>query len=1236
MTFTITINGKELIAFPGQTILQVAEENGIEIPTLCYDKKVHIYGACGACLVEAEGNAKLLRACATEATTGMVIHTESERAVSARKMALELMLSDHTGDCRPPCREACPGLTDCQGYVGLIANGQYQAAVEVIKEQLPLPASIGRVCPHPCEDACRRQMVEEPISIAWLKSFAADMDLAADSPYLPDIAEASSKTVAIIGAGPAGLTAAYFLAKEGHRVEIFEAMPAAGGMLRYGIPEYRLPKEVLDKEIALIENMGVIINCNVKIGRDTQFSDLKDHYDAVFIAIGAWQSSDLGSPGQELKGVLGGIDFLIDVVQGHSVNMGEKVAVVGGGNTAMDACRTAVRLGAKEVYILYRRTREEMPAAAIEITEAIEEGVDFRFLVAPIEVLGDSEGKVTGIRLQKMALGEPDASGRRRPVAIEGEEEILELDTVIAAIGQKVVPDGIEVDLTRWNTIIADANTFQTNIEGVFAGGDAINNGPGIAIEAIGHARRAAQTIDNYLRRDNNLSNSPPSLARGEGPKGQGGAKGEMSRGDRGASSPLQYNYIVTQNNLTKEDFTDEKVISRPHMAHMSPEERKTNFREIVYGYTKEQAQMEAARCLECGCADFFECKLIQYGNQYDVQPERLIENTRERRDFDNHPFIERNVDKCILCGLCVRICDEVVGATALGLVNRGFDTLVQPEFMKSLRDTDCISCGQCVNACPTGALLEKWPGQKRVPLAEELTPSVCAYCSIGCNTIIASKEDMLCRVLPDNRRGDSRIARAHHDAPLQPAGDKSVVMGKLCVRGRFGAGFQLNGERVIAPYLPPVAKATSPLASEGGKKAERGNTLPPLLKGGCHEVTGGIAPLQEAAQEFAKKAQEIISRHGTESFGIAIGDKLTMEDMYLAEKLGRTVIGTPHIGCFNKKPNAMTEAFGIDRSLNTFAEIGSADCIIYVGGDIMKLHPVLGMELKKAAGELVIISDEDSLADNWASLKIKPQNDLTILKEILTDKYITAKRPLLIFDEQTVSYEAAKLLTSIAVQAGQTGIIQLKPKNNSQALPVFGIKDRVALNAALPNLHALLVIGEDVSDLNRSNPELLVVMDSHITETMHEADIVFPLAPGLESEGHFINSEGRVQHLSPAFKPLSGYENRQILTVLANSLGANWDYTSIDCVTEDMIADNALLSGMRNEKEFFWPDNQRIIAPPPADGYSPRPFGPPPSQAKGASSPLQDDGMPLFEKLTLTDCSENALIAFLEKEGIN
>ena len=681
----LTINGKAIQVEEGTTILQAARDNGIYIPTLCYDEAVKVYGACGLCVVEAQGMPKLLRSCSAKCSEGMVINTESDRVVHSRKIAMELLMSAHDGDCIAPCQLNCPARTDCQGYVGLIANGEYDSAIRLIKNKISLPASIGRVCPHPCESACRRKNVDEAISIAQLKAFAADVDLNGEK-YIPEKSAPTGKRIAIIGGGPAGLTAAYKLAIMGHEVAIYDMMEKMGGMLRYGIPQYRLPKEILDKEISIIEGLGVKMNNGFKLGREISIEGLKSIYDAVIVAVGAWQSSSMRTPGEELDGVYGGIDFLRSVILGEPVEIGESVAICGGGNTAMDACRTAVRLGAKNVYVVYRRTRNEMPAEKIEIDEAEEEGVQYKFLTNPISFNGEN-GKVKSITLQVMELGEPDESGRRSPVPVEGKTEEIEVDSVIMAIGQKLVKEDVaELELTDRGNIKADIDTFETNIDGVFAIGDATNRGASIAIEAIGEANRCSVAVDAYLKGEEIDTRVPYISRRDE----------EMI------------------------DYSSKEKCERKRPKVLDAEYRRHNFDEVCLGYTEEEAQAEASRCLECGCKEYFKCRLLSVAQRYDINPARFKGEMPQKYTANSNEFIERNSAKCILCGLCVRSCKEVMNISAIGLMGRGFKTEVAPAFNLPLDQTKCTNCGLCVQLCPTGALTEKSALKKQVPLNEE------------------------------------------------------------------------------------------------------------------------------------------------------------------------------------------------------------------------------------------------------------------------------------------------------------------------------------------------------------------------------------------------------------------------------------------------------------------------------------------------------------------------------------
>ncbi len=466
-----------------------------------------------------------------------------------------------------PCRHACPAGINVPLYVYLAGDGKFQESLAIVREKVPFPGVLGRVCIHPCEEACRREALNDPISIKFLKRFVADRDAGFWKHYSKKLPP-TGKKVAIVGSGPAGLTAGYYLAKAGHAVTIFEQFPVAGGMMRVGIPDYRLPPDVLEKEIDIIREAGVEIKFNTKIESiDALF---KDGYQAIFLAPGAHHGQTLGVEGEDLPGVYDGASFLREVNLGNKVKMGRKVAVIGAGNVAIDSARVAWRVGAREVTIVYRRTRAEMPAAPEEVEAALEEGIKIEFLTSHLKVAPKGDKLV--LTCNRNSLGEPDASGRRRPVTIKGSEFDVEYDIVIAAIGQVPdIPAGFRVKTGR-NSIQAKPGTLETSIQSVWAGGDAVTGVDDVAlsvIRAIAHGRKAASSIDMYLGGSGNIE--------------------EELTGER---------KIGLCAGLTPGDFSQEKRVKMPCLP---PEKVKDNFTEVELGLYHDEAVAEGRRCFQCG-----------------------------------------------------------------------------------------------------------------------------------------------------------------------------------------------------------------------------------------------------------------------------------------------------------------------------------------------------------------------------------------------------------------------------------------------------------------------------------------------------------------------------------------------------------------------------------------------------------------------------------------------------------
>lgn len=1203
----VILNGKAVKGNKNETILSLAKRHGYNIPTLCNDHRLEPYSSCYICVVEIEGMRGLQPACSTKIAEGMKIETNNGKVFKARKTALDLLLSNHYADCTGPCKQTCPAGVDVQGYISYIDKGMYNEAVELIKETNPFPAVCGRVCVRPCEVACRRNLLDEgnPVGIDYMKRFAADWDLDSATKFIPNLKPATGKRVAIVGSGPAGLSAAFFLQKEGHQCDVYEAAPKAGGWLRYGIPEYRLPNYLLQREIDNITELGAKIFYNQKLGKNLTYKALKFKYDSVILAIGCQKATSIGCEGDDAPNVLLGIDFLkkMELTNEHFNFKGKKIAVIGGGNTAMDCCRSARRCGSENVSVIYRRTENEMPANPIEIHESKLEGVEYNFLTAPVKVNKNAEGQAISITCIKMGLGEPDASGRRRPVPIEGSEFEIEVDYILAAIGQKTVIEFVnevnrstdigELKLTKWGDIDANPTTLQTGVKYIFAAGDGVT-GAATLIQAIGQAKIAARSCHQFL------SGIP--------------------------MEPEHKEFISKRDNFkvqVKADYLNKyEKLHREEMPTLNPLNRK-NFNEVELGYENETiVKNEAQRCMECGCVAYYDCDLKRYSTTYEADQKHYTGAFIKKEVDFRHPFIEIDNNKCILCSRCVRICSEVVGAKALGLVDRGFITYLAPAMDEALQDTTCESCGLCLSACPTAALSENLafkPGPVKLNEAD----TICNYCSVGCSITLHHKKNFVMKV----------------------TGKKGTVNtdGNLCKYAKFG--YQ---------YLNDKNRITKPLLKENGTFKE--------------------ISFAEAYDMLTYKIKSVKPNENA----FYAGARLSNEEMYLVQKLARIGAKTNNITSFHYI-NRGGGYFGNAIANASFADLYNASKIYLIGSEINDDNAVAGFFVNnaqhlKSIPMTVVTNHKHSSVEHKADevIRIKSyfdfvkalnhyilsnglQNQLFVndctkgfeeyKKNLLSENYaelvkragITKEaieqfaqeynnqlNAIIVFSEKELSSHTTSEIKNLALITGKlgktaNGIISLKEKNNSQGLFDMGVCSRIGVGGVsildegyqaklkakwgisefpqliIENQKELLedkklknifIFGEDpigcAIDSNEVSAwfkslDFIMVQDYFLTETAKQANLILPASFPIETGGSFTNTQKIIQKFEHVFElKMERSAIEQLLDIIAK-----FGYKGLSDVTDVMMEAISLLPDNDVERFEFTStqnDNQNRI----------------------------------------------------------
>ena len=1207
-TVNLSINGKNVKAEEGQSVLDAATSCGIYIPSLCYYlgltplPEVVPDMACQLCAVEANGEIAL--SCTTSVAEGMKVETETPKVRRLRKKKLTdilyrypeacheyqhqdksgppiIQLSDaiaercnifpdngicelqkvldHVGveklpdpitkklaitedgpffnrdnnkcilcercvrvcdDIRGrraiefafPCHRACPAGIDITRYIRLIGRGRFGAALAVIREKVPFPGVLGRVCIHPCEQSCQRGTeVDDPLQIRMLKRFAADNgndSWKKQSWKLPP----TGKSVAIVGSGPAGLTAAFYLAKLGHRATVFEALPKPGGMMLAGIPEYRLPRDVLDKEIDEIKNAGVEIRLNKPVESiDSLFGE---GYDAIFLGLGAHQEIQLGIDGEDLEGIIGAVEFLRRGNLGERVEVGEQVGVVGGGNVAIDAARMSLRFGAKKVTIFYRRTRNEMPASPEEIDAAIEEGVEVDYLVAPSRVSRD-KGKLS-LECRRMKLGEPDASGRARPVPIEGSEFITEMDTLVVAIGQRPeVPPEIKVEQGKGNVLKVSAE-MMTSREGVFSAGDCVS-GPASVIEAIDSARRAAEAIDRYL-----------------------GGRGDIAES---LVPPEEANFVP------EDEIPEGKKAAT---SFLSPEASIKGFDEVEQPWSRDEAVAEAQRCMRC--------------------------------------------------------------------------YVISPPDEETLEEAGCQFCGACVDSCPTGALVERAISQKVVP--DRTVTTICPYCGVGCQLNLEIQGDRITRVVPD------------------PEGPSN--QGQACVKGKFGLDFTHDPKRLTEPlvkrhgHFVPVEwdEALDIVAHKLGKY--KSDEIAVFSSAKCtNEENYLVQKLARAvlgtnnvdhcarlchAPTVAGLVQSFGSGAMTNSIGeigdagsiLAIGTNTTsahpviaLEVIKAVRKGGRLIVANPR---------------QID--LCRYAEIWLQH---QPGTDVALLMGMMRVIVDEKLEDEGFISERcEGFEDFKHSLENFSLDIVSDITGVPVEKIAAAARIFAQDRPSTILYSmgitqhshgtdnviATANLAMLTGNVGKpsTGVNPLRGQNNVQGAcdlgalpnvypgyqsvtipairekfenawgvplsPEAGLKITEMIPAAeQKKIKAAYIMGENPAlsepDIDHarealSKLEFLVVQDIFLTETAELADVILPAASFAEKDGTFTNSERRVQRLRKAInKPTGKAKPDWLITCqIAQKMGARgFDFIHPGQVMEEIASLTPIYGGISYER---------------------------------------------------------------------
>jgi formate dehydrogenase major subunit len=1064
----ITIDGKKIQCEPNKTIYEIAKENNIEIPKICDADFIQEGVSCDICLVNIVGNEGLSDASTTVAKDGMKIFTDSRSVNRARKISLELLLSDHYANCEAPCKTACPLNLDIQTLLSHISDDETDSALKIISQTLPLPYTISKLCPGYCENQCYRSFVDESIKIKEIVNYLSDKLANIREPI--DKIKKNGKKIAIVGAGISGLICGFELSKKGYDVQIFESMPEAGGKLRYYLPEFIIPKDILKKEIENLQIYGMKIKTNTSLGKDISLNKLSSQYDAVYLATGLQKKNipklkNLG----KTKSVIYANDFLTDYHLGKKTKLGKDVTIYGNNDTALYCARIIKRIDANLNVSIYTNHYSETDMFDNEkLTVAKSENINVIKNKRPIHIKKE-KGKKFSLLLKNLT---------------DDTTEIKKTDTFILAFEPKAEIGlfhgklkKISLPLNSDKKLRVSISSHYTGIKNIFAGGNLILERTRSISHIILDAQKAASSIDNYLS-----NNKPQNIAY------------HFNSYKETDISQMDKNLFL---NYKKQKHIPKKIISYPKSKSKIPIETEIKL-------VDDDIKNEAKLCLNCGCLIQSTCNLKKYAEKYKAEPQNYTGKRNKYPIDESHPFITFDPNKCIKCGLCIEVCQDIAGKSIFGFIDKGFGTYIAPELGLPLKETDCLSCGKCTEICPTAALYPKNINYTLNSLTYEETYQNCGLCGLGCEIKVKSQS------------GKVKI--------ISPSGN-GINKNNLCFEGKFAWQIFESDKRIKKPYIR--VDKTNDWQEKKPIWIEEENLA---------KISKIIKNQLSASQKNAIYVDPVASLEET----------LMLKE--IADKLNANLYS------FTSDKTFMNSFYNTIYTEKNFNDLYLAKSIVIIGNIPLVLRSVI-RELQKKGKKLIIITEEKNKFNHFADILLDSSNINLTLEKIIeynnldcscsdvncdcnTEQILQVDLPpktVFVYNKHRVSEQVIANILRLSYQICSeytpgSGLFEVSDFINTKAfikmkIPKYSLQlaDTVFLYGTMPN-------SEQLKWLEKS--KFVISFDTHLEDDCI-ADIFIPKPDYLSIDAKAIADDLRVVNFKNVKKE-NYFEN--ILTIFKNA----------------------------------------------------------------------------------------------------